>query len=161
MRKLVGSLLVAGAIAVVAASPVAADLELCITDPAVNVDGTTIDVGLYTHDASLVAPGGIPQTAPIAVTISGSRDGQISTDSSAWQVQRPNVAVSVLNVLPGADQGAMETVQIDALVPSSLSGDSFYIKVTLPDGSVQTASAQVNQVAHIQVQVPVPVNGGK
>ena len=155
MRKLIGTLLAAGAIAAVAAAPVAADLEFCLTDPAVVVDGTTIEVGLYTHDANLAAPGGIPQSAPIHVTLLGSRNGSISTDSSAWQVKRANTSVTVLNVLPGNGKTATETVEINAFVPSSLRRDSYYIKVTMPDGSVKTASAPVNHIARLRVQVPV------
>jgi hypothetical protein len=160
LRKLVGTLLAAGAIAAVAAAPVAADLEFCLTDPAVVVNGTTIQVGLYTHDANLAAPGGIPQSAPIRVTLLGSRSGTISTDSSAWQVKRANTSVTVLNALPGNARSATEPVEIDAFVPSSLRRDTYYIKVTMPDGSVKTASAPVNHLARLRVEVPVSANNG-
>jgi len=155
LRKLVGSFLAAGAMVAVAVTPVAADIELCITDPGVNVDGTTIQVGLYTHDPSLVASGGISPATPILVTILGSRQGDISTNMDAWTAQRPNVDVNVLNVLPGKENGSTETVEIDALVPSGLRHDSYYIKVTLPNGSVKTASAPVNHMARLRVEVPV------
>ena len=160
MRQLVGSLLAAGAIAAMAAAPVAADLEFCLTDPAVVVNGTTIEVGLYTHDANLAGPGGIPQSAPIHVMLLGSRNGTISTDVSAWQVKRPNTSVSVLNVLPGNAKRATETIEIDAFVPSSLRGDSYYIKVKMPDGSVKTALAPVNHLARLRVEVPVIADKG-
>ena len=159
MRKLVGSLLAAGAIAAMAVAPVAAELEFCISDPPVYVDGAKIDVGLYTHDANLVAAGGIPQNLPIFVTLLGSREGTISTDTSAWQATRPNIRVAVFNALPYEGKRGTETVQIDALVPSSLRGDSFYIKVQMPDGSVKTASAPVNHLARLRVQVPVQGGG--
>lgn len=155
MRKLVGSFLAAGAIAAVAVAPVAAELEFCISDPAVYVDGTRIDVGLYTHDSSLVAAGGIPRNSHIFVTLVGSRDGTISTDTSAWQATRPNISVTVLNTLPGKSKSATEMVEIDALVPSNIRRDSFYIKVKMPDGSVKTASAPVNHLARLRVRVPV------
>jgi len=155
LRKVIGSLLVAGALTAVVVAPVAAETDLCITDPAVNVDGTVIQVGLYTHDPSLVAPGGIPQSGLIVVTILGSRNSDISTNQDDWTSQRPNVAVNVLNVLPGRADSTRKTVEIDALVPSPLRGDSYFIKVTMPNGAVKEASAPVNGLARIRVEVPV------
>jgi hypothetical protein len=154
LRKLIGSVLAASALVVIAAAPAAA-VDLCVIDPAVNVDGTNIQVGLYTHDPSLLDAGAIPSGTPIVVTLLGPRDGHISTDVAAWRGSRPNTIVSALDVLPGNANGGEETVEIDAFVPSRVTGDSFYIQVTLPDGSVKTASASANGLARLQVEVPV------
>jgi hypothetical protein len=154
VRKLVGSLLAASAFAVMAAAPAAA-VDLCIIDPTVNVDGTNIQVGIYTHDPSLLDSGAIPSNAPITVMLLGARQGGVSTDVAEWRTQRPNTVVRVLNVLPGTPQGAKERIEIDAFVPSRVPQDTFYLQVTLPDGSVKTASAPVNSLARLQVEVPV------
>jgi hypothetical protein len=154
LRKLVGSLLAASALVVVAAAPAAA-VDLCIIDPAVNVDGTNIQVGLYTHDPSLLDSGAIPAGTPIVVTLLGPHNGHISTDVAAWRGSRPNTIVSALNVLPGSSAAGQETVEIDAFVPSGMTRDSYYIQVTLPDGSVKTASSPANGLARLTVEVPV------
>ena len=154
LRKLMGALLAATALAAVAVAPVEAELELCIIDPAVTVNGTAIQVGLYTPDASLVAPEGMPQDLPIFVTLLGAYNGRISTAAADWQHARPNTTVTVLNVLPDANIGANAVVEIDAFVPSLVREDSFSIKVTLPDHSVKTASGPVNTLLRLRVAVP-------
>jgi hypothetical protein len=154
LRKLIGSVLAVSALVVIAAAPAAA-VDLCIIDPAVNVDGTTIQVGLYTHDPSLLDAGAIPARTPIVVTLLGPRDGHISTDVAAWRGSRPNTIVSALNALPGGATGDKETVEIDAFVPSQAPRADYYIQVTLPDGSVKTASAPANGLARLKVEVPV------
>ncbi|MGI8915873.1 MAG: hypothetical protein ACR2JY_19200 [Chloroflexota bacterium] len=155
MRKLIGSVLSAGALAAMLVAPVAAEQELCILDPAVHVDGATIQVGVYTRDQSLVAPGAIPQSAPIVVTLLGSRGGSLSTNVADWQAQRPNTVVTVLNTLTGKDRSAKETVEIDAFVPSGVLNDTYFIKVTLPDGTEKRASGRVNTLVRLRVEVPV------
>jgi hypothetical protein len=154
VRRLFGSVLMAGALAAVAAAPAAAELEICILDPSVVVDGTTLQVGLYTHDPSLVAAGGIPASVPIDVLLDGSRGSHVSSDAAQWSAVRPT-DLTIFEALPGAGHGAKQTIEIDALVPSTLVHDSFYIKVQLPDGSVKTASGPVNSLVRLRVQVPV------
>jgi hypothetical protein len=155
LRKLVGAFLAATVLAAAAVAPVAAEVELCIIDPTVTVDGTAIQVGLYTRDASLVAPGGVPADLPILVTVLGSGTDRISTAAADWQQSRPNTAVTVLNVLPDRSTGNDTVVEIDAFVPSTVPGDSFSIQVTLPDHSVKTASGRVNTLVRLRVAVPV------
>lgn len=154
MRKLVGSLFAASALAVAAAVPAGA-VDLCIVDPAVNVDGTTIEVGLYTHDPSLLDAGAIPASTPIVVTLLGPSNGHISTNVAAWRGARPNTVVSALNALPATAPSGQEAVEIDAFVPSGVTQDHYYIQVTLPDGSVKTATAAANSLARLTVNVPV------
>lgn len=149
MRKLLGSVLVAGALAAVAAAPAAAELEICILDPSVVVDGTTLQVGLYTHDPSLVAPGGIPTAVPIYVALDGSLGSHVTTDAAQWSAVRPT-RVAIFDALPSAKP----SLEIQALVPSPLVHDSFSIRVQLPDGSVKTASGPVNTLVRLRVQVP-------
>jgi hypothetical protein len=155
LRKVVGSLVAAGALAAVAVAPAAAELELCIVDPTVQVGGTAIQVGLFTHDPSL-ANGGIAAGAPIVVTLTGPRGTSVSTDQSAWQQHGRQTVVVVLNTLPGRATGPDQMLEIDAIVPSPLVRDTFYIKVTLPDGSERIASGRVNAHARMTVEVPVP-----
>lgn len=154
MRKVIGSLMAAGAIAAVAVAPAAAELDFCMVDPAVNVDGSVIQVGLYTHNLDL-AVGGVPANTPIVVTLVGKDGGTLSTDAADWQQHGHTTLVSTFNALPGGDKAKKEKVEIDALVPSPLLNDSFFIKVTLPDGAQKTVSGKVNTLIRMTVEVPV------
>ena len=144
MRKVVSAVVGALGVAAIAFSPAFAEYDFCLTDPAVSVNGHTVDVGLYTHDADLVQPGGV--AGPMLVVLQG---GNVSTNVSQWS------AVRSTNVIRSYPSTAMEHDQltVDAFVPSTHWGDSFFIKVTFPDGHVATASGRVNTFVTLRVPV--------
>lgn len=150
MRALFGSLAAAGMLAAVAVAPAFAELEFCLIDPPVVVDGTTLQVGFYTHDAAL-ARGGI--AGPIMVVIHAERGSRVTTDPAAWSAHHPT-AVVVLNDLRRRG-GDTETVEFDALVPAASAQDSVSIRVQLPDGSARVASGRSDAPLRLRVEVPV------
>ncbi len=150
MRKLFGSLAAAGVLAAVATAPAFADLAFCLVDPPVVVDGTTLQVGLYTRDAAL-AEGGI--NGHILVLIRGERDSKIATDTGAWSAHHPT-DVTIVHDLRDR-RGGEETVEIDAFVPTSTRHQSVYLTVQMPNGSTRIANGQSNSLLRLLVEVPV------
>lgn len=150
MRSVFSSLAAAGILAAVAVAPAAADLSFCLVDPPVIVDGTTLQVGLYTHDAAL-AEGGI--NGHIAILIRGERDSHVSTNAAAWSEHHPT-DVAIVNDLRDR-RGGKETVEIDAFVPASARRRNVSLTVKLPNGSTRTADGQSNSVLRLRVDVPV------
>jgi hypothetical protein len=151
VRRFVGAVAAAGALAVAAVAPANAELEFCLVDPPVVVDGTALQVGLYTPDADL-AHGGV--SGPIDIMIVGRDSAAISTDAAAWSAtNRANVSIVATGQrLP---PGATETVDFSAFVGATKPNESYSLKIQLPDGSVKTASGAANTVVHVQVDVPV------
>lgn len=117
--------------AAIAVAPTFAEYEFCLTDPAVSFDGHTVEVGLYTYNQSLVQTGAI--TGPMVVVLEGH---DVSTNIAAWSAVRSTHVFAI-----GDTRGHDSELTIDAFVPSSLQGDSFFIKVTYPDGHVRTSHA--------------------
>jgi hypothetical protein len=149
MRKMLRSLLVAGALAALAAVPVHAGTDFCLIDPAVTVNGATVQVGLYTTDAGLLNR----IKAPLQITILGEHGGSVTTSPADWSV-RYSAIVRIENSLRRTHGGGTVPLEVDALVPSPDTHATVILEVTLPDGSVQQAIGHTDDPLSLTVQVP-------
>lgn len=135
MRRIIAALVGIVGSAAIAVAPAFAEYEFCLTDPAVSFGGHTVEVGLYSHDQSLVHTGAI--TGSMVVILEGH---DVSTNIAAWSAVRSTHVLAI-----GDTRGHDGGLTIDAFVPSSLQSDSFFIKVTYPNGHVLTSQvAPVN-----------------
>jgi hypothetical protein len=150
VRKLLSPLLLAGAVAAVSAAPVGAELEYCMVDPAVTVDHTTVQVGVYTTDEALLSH----VTGPIQITLRGVPGASVSTNPADWNRGKYPVQLSVADDLSGHASAKKEPFAVDAVVPSANSHARYFIKVSLPDGHVYEGFGRTNAVNQLRVEVP-------
>lgn len=149
MRKLLSPLLLAGAIAVTTAGPVGAELEYCMVDPAVTVDHTTVEVGLYTTDQVLLHH----VSGPIQITLRGAHGATVSSNAADWNRGQFPVQLSVADNLPGHGSAKKQPLVVEAMVPAA-GTERYFIKISMPDGHVYEGFGDTNRVNQLRVDVP-------
>ena len=147
MRLPLRSLAAAALLAAGLAAPAFAGVDFCLSDPVVRVGHETLEVGLYTEDRPLYD--GVD--APITVVLHAAAGEKVKTVAEKWQRHFPTDVdvVKDLAAVPGA-----EVLRIDATVPAAAGSGSFTLRVTLPDGSVRSASAPAGGTAELTLTLP-------
>lgn len=149
MHRLYRPVIAAGLLAGIAL-PAYAGVDYCLSDPSVQVGRTSIDVGLYTTDAALQNS----IHSPLHVVIHAPADVKLHTVWQKWQHNMPT-DVHLERDLPAlAPSATTVPVEIDATVDAQPGSGTFFIQVTLPNASLQTASAAANGTASLTVEAP-------
>lgn len=154
MRKLLSPLLLAGAVAVLNVAPVGAELDYCLVDPVVQVDHTTVQVGVYTSDQTLLSD----VTGPIQITLRGVHGSSINSNQADWNRGKFAVQLHMADNLSGRASATEEPFAVEAIVPSSKVHERYFIKVTLPDGHSLQGFGRTNAVNRLRVDVPQPAS---